>query len=245
LFFTAVARWTSNGFLFDNACIVLYDVFQLSSLYLFPCVFSIILLDRVSPPPIAGKVLNPCRIISTQIILAALSLRHYYRSNKTVMFPVDCQEVRCQVNPDLKLRVVFIEDNKSIRRLLSEIFDDRGYEIFGFSNPAICPLQMIPECRCDENQTCTDIIVSDLNMPNITGLRFIENQKKKNCKCKHVALISANWTKKDASLAHQIGCRVFTKPFFFEEFDKWLDEVEQSVTPTRKLCSWFQEQSTS
>ncbi len=149
------------------------------------------------------------------------------------------------MNPDLKLRVVFLEDNKAIRRLLSEIFDDRGYEIFSFSNPAICPLQMLPECRCDVNQTCTDLIVSDLNMPNITGLRFIENQKKKNCKCKHVALISANWTAKDISLAHKIGCRIFTKPFFFEEFDEWLDKVEQSVTPTRELCNWFQEQSAS
>ena len=149
------------------------------------------------------------------------------------------------MNPDLKLRVVLIEDNSAIRRLLSEIFDDRGYEIFGFANPAICPLQMLPQCRCDPNQTCTDIIVSDLNMPNITGLKFVENQKKKNCKCKHVALISAHWTEKDASLAQEIGCKVFTKPFFFQEFDKWLDEVEQDVTPTRELCNWFQEQDVS
>ena len=82
-------------------------------------------------------------------------------------------------------------------------------------------------------------------MPNITGLRFIENQIKKNCKCKHVALISANWTHNDASLAQEIGCRVFTKPFFFQEFDEWLDEVEKSVSPTRELCNWFQEQDAS
>ena len=149
------------------------------------------------------------------------------------------------MNSDLTLRVVLIEDNYAIRRLLSEIFEDRGYEIFGFSNPAICPLQLLPRCRCDPNQTCTDIIVSDLNMPNVTGLKFVENQKKKNCKCKHVALISAHWTEKDLSLAHEIGCKIFTKPFFFQEFDEWLDTVEQNITPTRKLCNWFQEQDIS
>jgi len=149
------------------------------------------------------------------------------------------------MEPTFICRVLLLEDNASILKLLTESLEDRGYEVLGFSSPAICPLQMLPACRCDDNQTCTDIIVSDLNMPNITGLRFIENQKKKNCKCKHVALISANWTQKDASLAQEIGCRVFTKPFFFEEFDAWLDEVEQSVTPTRKLCNWFQEQNVS
>ena len=146
------------------------------------------------------------------------------------------------MSPDLKLRVVLIEDNKAIRRLLSEIFDDRGYEIFGFSNPAICPLQMLPECRCDPNQTCTDMIVSDLNMPNITGLRFVENQKKKNCKCQHVVLMSGNWTEQDLLRAHELGCKTLAKPFTFQELYEWLDEVERSIEPTRELCHWFQDQ---
>ena len=142
----------------------------------------------------------------------------------------------------IKLRVILLEDRDSIRRLFAEIFNDRGYETFEFSNPAICPLQMMPECRCGENQTCTDVIVSDLNMPNVTGLKFIENQKKKNCKCKHVALVSANWTEQDWSRARELGCKTFTKPFFFKEFENWLDEVEKSIDPTRELCNWFQDQ---
>ena len=76
---------------------------------------------------------------------------------------------------------------------------------------------MVPECRCAENQTCTDLIVSDLNMPNMTGLRFIQNQRKKNCKCKHVAMISADWTDEDLALARQLGCKIFTKPLFFDD----------------------------
>ena len=146
------------------------------------------------------------------------------------------------MNPTLKFRVLLLEDNDAIRLLFSEIFDDRGYEIFSFFTPAICPLQMIPECRCGVNQTCTDIIVSDLDMPNMTGLSFIENQKKKNCKCQHVALISASWTEQDLSLAHKLGCKTFEKSFHFEGFYEWLDEVEKSIEPTRELCHWFQDQ---
>ena len=127
--------------------------------------------------------------------------------------------------------------------MFEEIFADREYETFVFSNPAICPLQLVPECRCNVNETCTDMIVSDLDMPQISGLSFIENQKKKNCKCKHVAIISARWTEQDLALAHRLDCKTFTKSSNFEEFDKWLDEVEKSIEPTRKLRNWFQEQS--
>ena len=139
-------------------------------------------------------------------------------------------------------RILLLEDNSSILRLLTELFQDRGYEVLGFSNPAICPLQMTPECRCGDNQRCTDIIVSDLQMPAMTGLTFIENQRKKNCKCQHVALISAHWTEEDLALAQHLKCKTFTKPFFFQELDEWLDQVESSIEQTRELRNWFQEQ---
>jgi CheY-like chemotaxis protein len=139
-------------------------------------------------------------------------------------------------------RVLLLEDNVSILKLLTELLEDRGYEVLGFSNPAICPLQMIPECRCGENQRCTDIIISDLQMPAITGLTFIENQRKKSCKCKHVALISAYWTDEDLAKAQSLNCKTFTKPFFFQKLDEWLDEVEATIDPGRELCNWVQGQ---
>ena len=147
------------------------------------------------------------------------------------------------MKPAGKLRIILLDDNEAVRSVLSEILVDRGYEVFTFSNPAICPLMMMPECGCGPNQTCTDIIVSDLDMPNMTGLRFIENQKKKNCKCQHVVLMSGSWTDQDLLRAHELGCKTFAKPFPFEEFYGWLDEVERSIESTRELCSWFQDPS--
>jgi len=146
------------------------------------------------------------------------------------------------MNPFFRLRVILLEDNDALRLLFSEIFADREYEIFAFSTPAICPLQMMPECRCGVNETCTDLIVSDLDMPQMTGLSFMENQKKKKCKCKYVALISARWTEQDLLLAHELGCKTFVKSSHLEGFYEWLDEVEKSIEPTRELRNWFQEQ---
>jgi CheY-like chemotaxis protein len=150
---------------------------------------------------------------------------------------------RNEMKPSGQLRIILLDDNEAVRSLLSEIFTDRGYEVFAFSNPSICPLQMLPECRCEPNQTCTDIIVSDMDMPSMTGLSFIENQKKKNCKCQHVVLMSGSWTEQALLRAHELGCKTFAKPFSFEEFNEWLDEVEGSIDSTRELRNWFQNYS--
>jgi CheY-like chemotaxis protein len=147
---------------------------------------------------------------------------------------------RNEIQPGTRLRIILLDDNEVIRSVLSEILVNRGYEVFTFSDPSICPLQITPECRCNANQTCTDIIVSDLDMPNMTGLGFIENQKKKNCKCQHVVLMSGGWTGHDLQRAHELGCKTFAKPFLFDEFFEWLDEVERSIESTRELCGWFQ-----
>ena len=141
----------------------------------------------------------------------------------------------------IKFRVFLLDDNDAVRGVLSEIFADRGYEVFTFSNPAICPLQMTPECQCNGNQMCTDIIVSDLDMPKMTGLDFIENQKTKNCKCQHVVLMSGNWTQQRLLRAQELGCKTFAKPLPFQELYEWLDEVENSIDSTRGLCNWFQD----
>ena len=146
---------------------------------------------------------------------------------------------------DTKLRIILLEDNNAVRGVLEEVFFTRGYEVFAFSDPTICPLQIEPKCRCNANQACTDIIVSDLDMPNMTGLGFIENQKKKNCKCQYIALMSGRWTENDLQRAHELGCKTFVKPFNFDEFFDWLDEVERNTKSTRELCSWFQESGSS
>jgi CheY-like chemotaxis protein len=145
------------------------------------------------------------------------------------------------MEPVTKLRIILLEDNEAVRSVLSQALDRRGYEVFSFSNPMICPLQLKPECRCDENQACTDIIVSDMDMPNMTGLGFIENQKKRNCKCQYIALMSGRWTESDLQRAHELGCKTLAKPFPFHEFFEWLDEVERKIESTRELRNWFQE----
>ena len=137
-----------------------------------------------------------------------------------------------------KLRAIVLEDDRTLKELLSEILYLRGYDIHAFDTPAICPLQLTSECRCNEKERCADIILSDINMPLITGLEFIRNQKDKGCKIPYTALISGEWSAERRSEAEKLGCKTFPKPYSLKEINDWLDDVEKNIDLSIELRDW-------
>ena len=137
-----------------------------------------------------------------------------------------------------KLRAIIIEDDEALKELLSEILHLRGYDIHVFDTPEICPLQLMPKCRCHENERCADILLSDINMPVITGLEFVRNQKDKGCKCPNLALISGDWGAERLSEAEKLGCKTFPKPYSVQEINDWLDDVEKNIDLSIELRDW-------
>ena len=140
----------------------------------------------------------------------------------------------------MRIRVFVFEDDDIIRSLLWEILDRRGYEVFTFPDPGSCPLHLASGCLCPVEEACGDIIISDLRMPNMSGLEFVQNQMKKGCKLKNVALISGAWSDTDLQSARRLGCQPFQKPFKIDEINTWLDECERKINPKRILSDWFQ-----
>ncbi len=143
----------------------------------------------------------------------------------------------------MRIRVFVFDDNEAIRSMLWHVLDSRGYQVFTFPDPGMCPLHLAPGCQCPENQACGDIIISDLDMPNVNGLEFIENQMKKGCKVKNVALMSGAWSDEDFQYAQRLGCQLFRKPFTIDEINNWLDKCEEKIHPNRILSDWFQQGS--
>ena len=135
----------------------------------------------------------------------------------------------------MRLRVLIFEDEASIRHILRVSCERRGYAVFAFPDPRLCPLQVMDRCECPAGVTCTDIIIADLNMPQIHGLEFFEALFVKRCVAPYLALMTGAWSAADEARALRLGCWLFTKPFTFGQLDAWFTTVESLVPPDRRL----------
>ena len=135
----------------------------------------------------------------------------------------------------VRIRAVVIDDEDVIRDLIFYIMKKRVYEVYTSSEPLFCPIYLDCECPCPSECFCTNIIITDNKMPNITGLEFIEHLKSSGCKVQNIAVISGRCTDENLEYAKRLGCHMFKKPFNFDEIGKWLDECEKRIDPNSKL----------
>jgi CheY-like chemotaxis protein len=140
----------------------------------------------------------------------------------------------------MKIRAFVFDDDEIVRSLITTVFERRGYEVYGFSEPRACPLLLDRECPCPKDHVCADIIISDLNMPNMSGLELIENQIKHGCKTPNFALISGDWSESELKRAQEIGCMTFSKPVGVGELTDWMNQCEKRIDPKRQLWDWSQ-----
>ena len=138
----------------------------------------------------------------------------------------------------MRLRAILFDDEPLMRQLLCAVFDMRGYEVFTFPEPGHCPLHVIQSCPCPEGTLCADVIISDLQMPGVNGLDFLQNLTKKGCRRPQLAMTSGQWTEDLVERARQLGCKVFHKPFKISEIIQWLEQVEPLIAPDRQLLNW-------
>ena len=138
----------------------------------------------------------------------------------------------------MRPRAVVFEDELWIRELLWDVFDQRGYEVFKFPDPGLCPLHAAERCPCPGGTLCADVIISDLRMPNVNGLDFLEALRTKGCQKPRFAMTSGYWTDAEVERARQLGCKVFIKPFQLSEITQWLEEIEPLIVRDRQLLDW-------
>ena len=135
-------------------------------------------------------------------------------------------------------RILVFDDHQEILNLLKNVFDSRGYEVLTYPHPGACPLFDKEICSCPDGQSCTDIILTDINMPMMRGIDFIEKQIKKGCQCRHLALMSGDYTSDEMQRANELGLKFFLKPFEIADIFDWLDQIEQKISLRRKLTGF-------
>ena len=121
------------------------------------------------------------------------------------------------------MKVVLIDDDPQVLSVLGKLLRRRGHEVMTFDSPLGCPIYTSGQDHCFPEGLCPDIIISDIDMPKVSGMKFIESVVQKGCKCRKLALISGKGLDhKESNRMAEIGIRFFTKPLNFQEFDTWL-----------------------
>jgi DNA-binding response OmpR family regulator len=121
------------------------------------------------------------------------------------------------------MKVLIIEDDFQVLALLKRIFQDRGCDVITYSNPRLCPVNEL-SCPCPMHPDCPDMILTDLDMPTENGLEFLNRLERKNCQCRHVALMSGkSLPEKESLRLAESGRHFFPKPFDLQRIYEWID----------------------
>jgi len=125
--------------------------------------------------------------------------------------------------------VYLLEDEYSLRSTLKDFLIQNDYEVHAYSDPSFCPLTETAACKCEKKTPCSDFIITDINMPGMTGLNFVQRQREKGCMVPHMAIMSATWSESEYKKAKELGCKVFEKPFGFKDLLQWMKSCEENA----------------
>ena len=122
-----------------------------------------------------------------------------------------------------KVALLF-EDNTLCRDLMTEILLEKDYEVTAFADPTSYIAAKNGNSACPDN-TCADALITDNQMPGMSGLELIQWMNDRGCKLPNhrKAVISGSWSHEEQEHALQLGCKIFQKPATIEEIHQWLD----------------------
>lgn len=140
----------------------------------------------------------------------------------------------------MQLRAIVIDDDDACRSLLALMLRQRGYEVICLPDPTACPLYEDSECSCPREEVCGDFLLTDNQMPGMSGLELVARQVQAGCKARvsNKAVLSGTWSQDELLKAQELGCKVFDKPYRSEDIEAWLDAQEKNITSGRKLVDF-------
>lgn len=136
-----------------------------------------------------------------------------------------------------KLRVNIFDDDVSNLKMLKIYMSRRDYEILTFDRPVVCPICSATSDKCNTLNPCADIIITDNQMPEMTGLEMLLHQAQKGCKIdiKNKMLMSSDLDNKEQKLLEELNCTFFSKPFKLNDLLGWLDDCEKRIDLSKPL----------
>ena len=136
-----------------------------------------------------------------------------------------------------KPRAIIYDDDAAILDILRQFLVKRGYEVYSYSGPVVCPLCEGLADSCEKHAPCADVMISDFQMPKMTGIELFQRQAEKGCKLdiKMKPIMSGYAGEDLASQYKDLGCRFFQKPFSIPALSGWLSEREKHFDLSQQL----------
>jgi len=138
-----------------------------------------------------------------------------------------------------KRRAVVIDDDEVIVNLFRDYLSTRNYEVFSYTVPVVCPLRDENWNLCNTDYPCADVIITDFNLPRMSGLGLLQEQARHGCKLliENKAVMSGFLDSESYRKIKLMGYAFFEKPIDFPRLSAWLDECEKRVDLSQPLGS--------
>jgi len=119
---------------------------------------------------------------------------------------------------------IIIDDESLIRAVLKKILISLGYETKLYNSALDFPCIADPSAKhCILTESTPDILITDIKMPGMDGIEFMKAIKSKGCNIKKTAIMSAFWKNEHISIAEELNCKRFQKPFRVETIAQWVN----------------------
>lgn len=114
-----------------------------------------------------------------------------------------------------------------------------GYEVLTAESPMTCSFYREHSASCPQHDRCADILITDHNMPGMTGLQLLEMQYQKGCKLtsRNKALMTALDDPELRRQAELLGCCFLPKPMSISTITAWVKECEKRFDLSEPLAS--------
>jgi len=138
-----------------------------------------------------------------------------------------------------KPRAIVCDDDEAILCLFRHILESMGYEVLTAATPVTCAYYREHLNSCPQHDRCTDVLITDHSMPDMTGLELLEMQHKGGCKLtsRNKALMTGNDDAELKNHATALGCQFFAKPLPISTLMAWVKECNQRVDLSEPLAT--------
>lgn len=117
------------------------------------------------------------------------------------------------------MKIVLIEDDEMLRKSLAFFLRNNDYNIEDFDNGSDAMNYI------EENNSAIDLIITDLNLPFVSGKQIVHNTKKTNSSVKVIVLTSLSVESSEVEL-FELGADDFIgKPFSPQVLLKRIEKV--------------------